>query len=34
MRQMTAQIDKPMALQNYLRRAFPAMPPVILRKAL
>ena len=34
MRQMTAQIDKPMALQNYLRRAFPAIPPVILRKAL
>ena len=34
MREIQANIDRPMALQNYLRRTFPSIPPAILRKAL
>ena len=34
MREIQANIDRPMALQNFLRRAYPALPPAILRKAL
>lgn len=34
MREIIARIDKPMALQSFLRRTFPALPTAILRKAM
>lgn len=34
MREITAKIDKPMTLQTYLRRTFPAIPTPIMRKAM
>ena len=34
MRQIVASIDRPMPLQSFLRRVYPAIPPAILRKAM
>ena len=34
MREIVANVDKPVSLQNFLRRTFPAIPPAILRKAM
>ena len=34
MREIIAKIDRPMSLQNYLKRTYPAIPPAIMRKAM
>ena len=34
MREIIAKIDRPMSLQNFIKRTFPAIPPAIMRKAM
>ncbi len=34
MREIVAKIDRPMSLQNFIKRTYPAIPPAIMRKAM